>query len=340
MALSDKILRFLITRIPIKPWKEELKKKIFIKFNFYGNNNKVYLERNGILNEVIYNIPNLGLWISGDNNIVIVKTLDDLSQITMDIEGDSNNIIIDKDYKSKNSLIDIHGNRNRLILRQNLSLENSNIDISGNYNYIDLKQSIKLKNSYIDVGGNNNKVKLSRSLYIINSLISMSYSKNFVYIKPTQQKIRDAKFYIEEGSKLYIGKDSELKNGGLHIVTNGNYGKKLRLIIGNNVHIAKDVIIRTSDGHSLIDSVTKKAINSPKDVIIGNNVWIASRCIILKGSKIPNNSMIGAMSLVNKSFSEENVMLYGIPAKIMKHNILWDTRGYGKYMKDLEDEKC
>ena len=39
-----------------------------------------------------------------------------------------------------------------------------------------------------------------------------------------------------------------------------------------------------------------------------------------------------------KPFDEENIILAGIPAKVLKHNIKWDLRSYGKYMRDLEKE--
>ena len=96
-------------------------------------------------------------------------------------------------------------------------------------------------------------------------------------------------------------------------------------------------IIRASDGHTLIDKNTGIPINPPKNIIIGNNVWIASRCTILKGAVIPDGSMVAACALVNKKFDNENIILAGIPAKIIKENILWDFNTYGVCMIKLEN---
>jgi maltose O-acetyltransferase len=52
-------------------------------------------------------------------------------------------------------------------------------------------------------------------------------------------------------------------------------------------------------------------------VIIGNNVWIGTRAIIMPGVKIGNNSIIGAGAVVTKSFGPNSV-IGGIPAKLIK----------------------
>ena len=56
-------------------------------------------------------------------------------------------------------------------------------------------------------------------------------------------------------------------------------------------------------------------------------LWIGARTMVLKGAQIPSNSIVGACALVNKEFTEENTVLAGIPAKIIKRNVNWDRRG-------------
>jgi len=90
------------------------------------------------------------------------------------------------------------------------------------------------------------------------------------------------------------------------------------IIIGNRCVIGSDVIIADTDFHSL-DSTTRfteldsiMAISSP--IIIGDDVFIGTKSIILKGVNIGNNSIIGAGSIVTKSFTE-NSIIAGNPAK-------------------------
>ena len=58
-----------------------------------------------------------------------------------------------------------------------------------------------------------------------------------------------------------------------------------------------------------------KASVSP--VIIGEDVWIAAGCKILKGPPIHDGAIIGAASVV-KGEIPENAIAVGIPAKVKK----------------------
>lgn len=82
-----------------------------------------------------------------------------------------------------------------------------------------------------------------------------------------------------------------------------------------------DIEMNTSDGHHLI--IDNKKLNNHGDIVIGDNVWIASHCTFGKGSVVGNNSVIAQRSLVNKSFTLSNVLLGGIPAKVLKENVRW-----------------
>ena len=58
-------------------------------------------------------------------------------------------------------------------------------------------------------------------------------------------------------------------------------------------------------------------VATPKEVIIEENVWIGEKAIVLKGSKIGKNSIIGAGSVVN-GVVPENVVFAGNPAREVK----------------------
>ena len=79
--------------------------------------------------------------------------------------------------------------------------------------------------------------------------------------------------------------------------------------------IASDVTITDSDWHGIYDRTDYVA--TPKEVIIEDNVWIGEKSIILKGSKIGKNSIIGAGSVVSDEVPE-NVVFAGNPAKEVK----------------------
>lgn len=67
-----------------------------------------------------------------------------------------------------------------------------------------------------------------------------------------------------------------------------------------------------------------KCINHAESIEIGNHVWIGMDVSISKGAQIADNSVIGQKALVTKAFKEQNVMIAGVPARIIKTNISWD----------------
>jgi len=75
------------------------------------------------------------------------------------------------------------------------------------------------------------------------------------------------------------------------------------------------VTITDSDWHGIYDRTDYVA--TPKEVIIEENVWIGEKSIILKGTKIGKNSIIGAGSVVSGEVPD-NVVFAGNPAKEIK----------------------
>ena len=88
-----------------------------------------------------------------------------------------------------------------------------------------------------------------------------------------------------------------------------------RIDIGDSTMIASDVVITDSDWHGIYDRTDYVA--TPKPVKIHKNVWIGERSIILKGTQIGENSIIGAGSVVHGDIPPNSVYA-GNPAKEVK----------------------
>ena len=127
-------------------------------------------------------------------------------------------------------------------------------------------------------------------------------------------------------------------NGKLRMFANGDYKNKHKIVVGEGTFIAHDAIIRNSDGECLIDYNSHAPLSEPKNIIIGKNCWITSRCTILKGVNLPNGTIVGACSLVNKKFEKENTLIAGTPARIIKENVAWVPYSYGEYMEKINND--
>ena len=110
--------------------------------------------------------------------------------------------------------------------------------------------------------------------------------------------------------------NGELQLGKFILISPGTSIRSAKkIIIGDSTMIASDVTITDSDWHDIYDRTDYVA--SPKEVIIQENVWIGEKSLILKGSKIGKNSIIGAGSVVSGEVPA-NVVFAGNPAKEIK----------------------
>lgn len=109
------------------------------------------------------------------------------------------------------------------------------------------------------------------------------------------------------GDNVNIGNDTIIfssKAGGINI--------------GNNVAIAAHCyIIDSNHGMSKGKLIREQNLVSGK-IFIGNDVWIADNCTILKNSIINDGAVIGAKSLLNNEIESYGIAV-GVPAKVIKY---------------------
>jgi len=74
-----------------------------------------------------------------------------------------------------------------------------------------------------------------------------------------------------------------------------------RIEIGDGCQIGDQVAIYDCDFHEVDPNHRNRSVGPTSPVRVGNNVWLGSRVLILKGVTIGDNSVVGAMSLVTRS---------------------------------------
>jgi acetyltransferase-like isoleucine patch superfamily enzyme len=103
------------------------------------------------------------------------------------------------------------------------------------------------------------------------------------------------------------------------------------ITIGEQCLFSRDVEIRTSDAHSLIDAETGRRINPAASVTIGNHVWVGAHVFISKGAAIGSDNVVGAMSFVSGEFPETGVVIAGVPAKIIRRGVNWHVERRSRF---------
>ena len=114
-------------------------------------------------------------------------------------------------------------------------------------------------------------------------------------------------------SRILIGENVGLN--GTSIVA-----RSATISIGNGSMLAPNVVIMDSPYHKIWpphERMNYPGVELDGDVIIGNDVWIGTGCLLLPGTNIGAGCVVGARSVVNKSFPE-NCLIAGIPARILR----------------------
>ncbi len=169
----------------------------------------------------------------------------------------------------------------------------------------------------ISFKGENSTIILSEKSRYRNSEIQVHSNCSVDIGKTTTLGFKDAWIYLYDDSNLSIGEDFNIEGGRLLV------GQDSSLTIGNDCMFANGISIFTYDVHNIVDNVSKNVLNKPRDVVIGNHVWLARNVAVMKGAVVPDESIVAYGAVVTSQFDEPNVILAGTPAKVIKHGINW-----------------
>lgn len=189
-----------------------------------------------------------------------------------------------------------HGSNNR-IFNDGYRI-NSKVHFQGRDNQIVINQWGGVKNSLLHISGNNNKIIIGEGALVSGA----------------ELWIEDNDCVIEIGARTFVGHHSHLA-----CTENGS-----QLIIGDDCMLSSYVQVRTGDSHSILD-MDGNRINQAQSVHIGNHCWIGEGAKVLKEVTLNSDVVVSTGAIVTKSF-DRNVLLGGIPAKIIKENITWDSK--------------
>ena len=162
------------------------------------------------------------------------------------------------------------------------------------------------KGCTVDISG---QVKIGKNVYI-GDHVSLIVEQGAILEIADHSFIGESCYIKCFGGKVSIGQDVSINSksfingcGGITIGDNTRIGTQSILIASNHKFGEPDLLVK--------DAITKQGVS------LGKNIWLGARVTVLDGVKIPNDSVIGACSLVSKPLFESGVYV-GIPAKKIK----------------------
>lgn len=158
-------------------------------------------------------------------------------------------------------------------------------------------------------------------------LYDKKYQRCILQIDGTIELDGTGKVTFGHGSRISIGKNGRVVFGKTFV---NSAQMSLccvdRITFGTGVVSSWDTLVMDTDWHEIKNTETGTVSPCAKPVVIGDNVWLCTRSVVLKGSCISNGCIVGANSLVTKKFDEENCVIAGNPAVICKRNVTLDKQ--------------
>lgn len=151
--------------------------------------------------------------------------------------------------------------------------------------------------------------------FIFRKQIHFSY-KNIIspftefYIGKGSKLILKKNVRIRSGSKIKIREKAEIKIGENTALNHGcifNAHKKIE--IGYDVQFGPNVLIYDHDHDFRKRNGLRNLIYKTDGIKIGNNVWIGANVIILKGTKIGDNCVVAAGSVLKGKYSSNKIII-------------------------------
>lgn len=189
------------------------------------------------------------------------------------------------------------------------------------------------KHTHLDIrGGVKIPLRISSGMIRIGiggsrDLLHYESRQNYISVRQGATLVFEGCAHFAPHTSILVGANAELRFGDNFSSNNGcRFSVIDKIGFGKDVLFGGNCVVRDSDGHTVYDleGIHTVAHKNKSPVKIGNHVWIANNCHILKGVTIADDTVIGYGSLVVRDMQECNSIYAGIPAKLMKRGIKWE----------------
>lgn len=167
---------------------------------------------------------------------------------------------------------------------------------------------IPYKNSIVDISAGGKIVMYDEDLEIGFGKLKKSKAETLL-------RIHDGAIWnvyktctINYGCTLEVLRNAKLQTDYFTMNSNSVLVCAEDIRVQNDVMIGRNVIIYDSDYHKIEH---EQYLNPAQPVIIGNHVWIGTNSMILKGTHIGDNCIIGAGERIKGEITADNTVING-----------------------------
>ncbi len=176
---------------------------------------------------------------------------------------------------------------------------------------------LDLRRVQIDVKGDDFRLRLHPGTSLEDCQIIVRGHGCVVHVG-SDVRLRHAILRIAgDRGQIVIGDQTTMEGGALLV-----HEDDLAIEIGRDCMLSREVFVRTSDSHAIVDVVTGDRVNPPGSVRLGDHVWLAAGAQIGKGVTIGAGSIVGQRAVVSRDIPGE-VVVAGNPARVVRKGATW-----------------
>ena len=138
------------------------------------------------------------------------------------------------------------------------------------------------RDSRIIFRGSGNVLIVEDNVILENSLIAFNGDNSLIYLSSSDHPYR-LSISMHTDTLLYMGNDNTFSAGS---PLKASVAEARCVLVGNNCTFGSDIWLRTSDQHAMYDQYTRRRLNPPKSIIIGDDSEIKDHSLVLKGRRI------------------------------------------------------
>lgn len=204
-------------------------------------------------------------------------------------------------------------------------------------NTIDIPSDVA-KYVRLTINGKNNKVRIGNIRFggaktlniVINGSDNEITIENGVYIRTLGITIGEpGNSPKAHDTSVHIGERSTFAQTCLMTIHSHT-----RIEIGRDCMFSSGIYIQHTDSHPIYELGQEAHFNYADELKIGNHVWVGMGVNILKNVKIADDCILGAYSVIAKSFSEEHCAIAGNPARIIRRGITWRAQHTEEFIEN------